>query len=159
MPKEVLVYEGPMNTMIRRLKRFSVATLVASLALAPSYLAYVQARKRDKAAWQHYYLVAGMLGSSVLSTWLFHRVCHRYVFTVHALTAGPSIRLTTLDFWGRYHSQLVKDIKEITVLSDGTRSWLLPSTGQRFFVKDSPETIRSRTAQLIGSPAHQSMAS
>lgn len=141
IPNE-LIYVGPMNKMMVRLKLFSLSTLIGSIIITPLYLNYVR-KKKDKEAFKpHAFLVTGMLIGSFASTYLFHKVASKYVLRMYRFTppSGLSlpvekerIRLITIDFWGRSKPADLF-VQDLEALNDGINTWRAKLSGLKFYL-------------------------
>lgn len=137
-----LIYAGPMNKMMIRLKFFSLSTLVGSMLITPIYLYQVKRHKPESAFKPHAFLVSGMLLGSFGSTFLFHRIARKYVLQMYRLPvpAGLSLpldqerlRLVTIDFWGRMRPTDIL-VDDLIALSDGINTWKARSSHQTFYL-------------------------
>jgi hypothetical protein len=137
-----LIYVGPMNKMMVRLKLFSLSTLVGSIIIAPLYLNYVRKKKQADSFKPHAYLVTGMLMGSFASTYLFHRIASKYVLKIYRFTPPSDltlplekerIRLITIDFWGRSKNADLF-VQDIDALNDGINTWRAKMSGLKFYL-------------------------
>jgi TMEM70/TMEM186/TMEM223 protein family len=141
VPNE-LIYAGPMNKMMVRLKMFSLSTLIGSIIIAPLYLNYVRKKKAKESFKPHVFLVTGMLIGSFASTYLFHKVASKYVLRIYRFMTPSNLklplekerlRLVTIDFWGRSkNSDLF--VQDIEALNDGINTWRAKLSGLKFYL-------------------------
>lgn len=137
-----LIYAGPMNKMMIRLKFFSLSTLVGSLLIAPIYLYQVKRHKPESSFKPHAFFVTGILLGSFGSTYLFHHIARKYVLHMYRFPSPSGIflpldqerlRLVTIDFWGRMRSADVF-LDDLVALSDGINTWKCRSSEQTFYL-------------------------
>ena len=157
MIEKELIYAGPMNKMMIRLKFFSLSTLIGSLVIAPIYLYQVKRHKPEASYKPHLFLVSGMLLGSLGSTFLFHRVARKYVLQMYRWTPPSGLqlpldqerlRLMTIDFWGRMKPADVA-VEDLVALNDGINTWKCASNGQTFYLS-VPGSVQQNASSANG---------
>ncbi len=133
-----VLYCGPMNALVRRLKWFSVSTLVLTIAAIPTFMVYEHPRMTRSA---RIGMLTGIVTSSVASSVAFHAVAGRYVLKVMLSNSNqgsnivPSTRLliSTLSFWGRERT-LECALSEIQSVERGLCTWKLLNPPKSLFL-------------------------
>lgn len=145
---------GPMNGMVKRLKWFSLSTLLFTGAAVPVFL-----YKNDDDRWTPLArtgFLSVVVASSLASTLAFHMVAGKYVFRVSllatesALSKDSKLAITTVSFWG-VEKTLQCKIRDVVRVEKGLCTWRV--NGRPFFLavpkKMSSDTQFSRLVQLV----------
>ena len=129
---ESIIYTGPLNGLVRRLKLFSVSTLVFTAVAVPVFLYKDMTDRKKPWGWgAKVGFISGIVLSSLASSAAFHYVAGRYVLRAAlqlmdntGLARTTPINLTVLSFWGLEKTMTAR-LMDLKHVDRGLCTWSL----------------------------------